>query len=445
MTTRMYHPSLRPGYIEVDESQVAAHTTYGWVALAPGAEPPALPSGGGGLSAAELAASPELKAAYGAGGLAVTNLAGLSRWADARGNALVRPVTITVLGDSISWGVGSDDTNAVTDKATFRERAWPVQLRKRLNAAFGAVDGASWFGLASVFDAGATISGASPSTSQGPFGTLSGGGYAILNGNTITLPAASSGLGKFTEIDVWHWGAASGINTPAAPLVTIDGTARTAPSGQAAGNLLKSTVTGLGDTTHDVVLGISAADATAPRLVSTFAVTVRRDSKGFVVNRIAVPGAETKHVGGAFSGFSGTQVTRNLDAAIMRGYTDLLIVALGTNDQGSQVPLATYQANLQAIIDAQVAAGGCVLLLGEPPRPVPTGALTEDAYRAVMKTLAQAGTHVAYTDARDLYGDRSTLLSRGLIPVDGTVHPSAKGHGLLANAVTELLTLPRYA
>lgn len=392
-----------------------------------------------------------LRAAF-ARGLDVTNLAGLSRWAEARGNALIRPVTITTLGDSISWGIGANDANGATtapENAIYRQRAWGVQLRKRLNAMFGATDAEGWVGLTPGWDAGTlTLTSANRSTSIGPFGAMGGdkGGYASGSTTAISMPAASTNLGKFTEIDVWYWGPDSGVATPAVPQVTIDGSARNTPSGVVTtGNLLKATVTGLADTAHDVVIGLSSADqAAGGRQIYVFAVTVRRDSKGFVLNRISVPGAETAHLSGASAGFTAQQQQRNIDSAVMRGYSDLLIVALGANDQSSQVALATYKANIQRVIDAQVAAGGCVLLLGEPPRPIPTGALTEDMYRLTMRELALSNTHVAYTDIRDVMGDRTTLFARGLIPVSGTIHPTAKGHGVMANAVTDLLTLPRY-
>ncbi|AWZ25636.1 hypothetical protein CEJ39_16970 [Rhodococcus pyridinivorans] len=143
--------------------------------------------------------------------------------------------------------------------------------------------------------------------------------------------------------------------------------------------------------------------------------------------------------------YTGASKTRLLQSTIMPGITDLLIVALGTNDQSQQVPLAEYRARLQDMIDTQVGGSGCVLLLGEPPASAPTGTLTEQNYRDTMKALAQDNTHVAFTDMRDLYGPHAEAFGMGLYPTNATVHPSAKGAGVMANAVAELLLLPRYA
>ncbi|NKT77241.1 hypothetical protein GS882_03265 [Rhodococcus hoagii] len=366
------------------------------------------------------------------GSLRVTNLEGLQRWADARGNALIRPVSISALGDSITWGVGSDDTANTTDEDVMRQRSWCVQLRKRLNLTWGAQDANGWMGLRPAFASGALTSGATASASIGPYGSFSGGGVSITPGGTVSWPTSSK-LGAFTEIDVWYWGSDAAVTTPREPLVTIDGTARNSPTADSAtGSLRKVTVTGLADTAHEVVL------STAGGTCYLFGVTVRRSPSGFVVNRVAKSGATTNDICGTQTGAART---RNIDAALLD--SDLLILALGTNDQGSQVALDKYKANLQEVIDRQVARGGCVLLIGEPPRAVPTGEITENQYRDAMRSLAGGSNpHVAYTDWRDFFGDGAEAFHRGLFPTYNTVHPSAKGHGVIANAMYELLTLP---
>lgn len=373
-------------------------------------------------------------------GLDVTNLAGLTRWQEARGNALVRPVTITALGDSITYGVGSDDNPSTTPIATVLELSWGVQLRKRLNAAWGTTDCAGWIAVASPFGrAGLTNSGASASSSTGPLGSMSGGGVTLSTGDSLTFAVGSS-LGVFTELDIWMWGSTSGVSSPGIPNVSVDSVSKIVASTGLTGNLVRSTVTGLAATTHEVVITPGAASS------YIFAVTARH-SKGFVYNRIAISGSTSQDIGGDYGGspLTGTAITRNIDSGVMKGFSDLLILAMGTNDQGNQVPLATYSANLQRAIDSAVAGGGCVLLWGGPPDSTPGTPIPEDDYREVMRSLALTNEHVAYTDMRDLFGDVSTAYTRGLFPSATTVHPSAKGHGLIANAVFELLNIPRYS
>lgn len=443
------------GYTPIDAGQVqAAIEAFNAGQPAPdGGDPLTLAEAATAIAATGNPLGDAARGAFAPSGLRVTNLAGLSRWGEARGQALYRALMLTVLGDSISFGVGSDDTNNGTDFATMRQRGWTTQLRKLLNAYAGAadVDGTNWYGLTSAWDAGTVTLGGTvtQSDSLGPFGSFppqgSGGGLAVGSGDTVTLAAATSNLGRFTEIDVYYWGDGSGVGLPSVPLVTVDGVAKNAPSGNVGGIVRSVTITGLTDATHDVVISQSAADTTAGRQAYVFAIGVRRDSKGFVVNRIARAGAESKHAAGVAGAMNAQQVQRNVDSAVMRGLSPLLVLALGTNDQGNQASVASYKTNLQSLINAQVAGGGCVLLLGEPPDPTPAAGTSEQAYRDAMRELAIANQHVAYTDARDLYGDPATMFARGLSASDGTVHPSGRGHGILAQAVAQLLLLPRYA
>lgn len=386
-----------------------------------------------------------LRAAFAADGLNVTNLAGLVRWSEARGSSLVSPVSIVALGDSITWGNYADD-NGGTNVALLRERGWPSQLRQLLNAALPVIDvtEGNYYGLGTAWDAGTpTIAGAvNNSSSVGPFGHVGGGGgYSISNGGTYTLPPASNSLGRFTEVDVYYYGTDSGAVGSCVPQVTIDGVVKNNPSGLVTSNFNKVTITGLTDSTHDLKLGISGADAVRAAYIS--GISVRRDTRGFMVHRIAQSGAASTWIDGQ-PALSGQQSTRNIDSAILRGFAPLVIIAIGVNDQGAQTPIATYKTKLQAVIDAQVASGGCVLLLGENPDPTPVARLTEDDYRAAMKDLALANQHVAYTDIRPLFGDPSTMFTRFLIPQADTVHPSSRGHGIYAHALARLLTMPAY-
>lgn len=407
----------------------------------------------------------ELNATYGPGGTAgnvntqqvgaldVTNLAGLDIWAARRGNAIRRPAQITCLGDSITWGVGADDEIGATlteqIEAAYRAYAWPSQLRQMLNGSYGLPSAQGFVGLRPFvsattpgWDSGAVLSttvAPTVSSTIGPYGQYasgSAGGYVLPNGATITLPGASSNLGLFTGIDVFYWGTASGVSAPCEPLITIDGTAMNAPSGTPSGGLMKTSIDGLAATTHDVVL----ADGISTHSAYVFGVIVRYGN-GFVVNRVGRPGAAVSDVCGTLG--AGASRTRMLQSAALAGTTDLLILSLGTNDQVAQLDLGTYTADLAEIIAVQTAAGGCTLLLGEPSNPGATGTLTEDQYRAAMQSLATGS--VAYTDVRPLFGATAAAgYAKGLYPTNNTVHPSAQGYGVIAQALHQLLTLPRY-
>jgi lysophospholipase L1-like esterase len=385
----------------------------------------------------------------GTAGLAPTfetvNLAGLRRWGAARADALFRPVVITCLTDSIGWGVGSDGVATETSgpydpaqQALYRAQAWPVQLRRMLAQRMGQPWADDFVGVTSGWSQ-ATRSGTTNSASIGPFGgyTIGGAGGHVLAGTaaTVTIPAAN--VRPFTDLDIFYWGADSGVSNQTEPTVSVDGvTVHTSSAAANPGDLLKLTLTGLSDAAHEVILrGVAGG-----RSVYLSHVVTRR-STGFVVNRVGRPGANTTDATGGSQ--TGTSKTRVLKAN--RSDADLLIISLGANDQPQQVPLATFSANLQAQIDVQVAAGGCVLLLGAPPLAAPSAGISEQAYRDAMSDLAEANTHVAFADIRSVFGTYSDAYALGLYPTNTTVHPSRRGAGVIAQPVLDLLMLPRYA
>jgi len=371
--------------------------------------------------------------------LTVVNESKLTRWTTALQDAETAPAIVTVIGDSISWGVGSDGSSGTagpTAFGTYRQSAWPVILRKLFARAHGTAVAENWIGTAPGWGYATISAGASPSSSIAPFGQLFGThSGAILAGNaqTVTIPKALSG--RFTCIDIQYWGTDSGVTSPSMPSVTIDGVAESAGSaGPLAGNLNILRITGLADTTHDIVLSAPTTNTTCyvPAVVT-------HHGNGVIVNRIAIPGATTYDaVGGTLTG-QGKQ--RNIDSATLKGYSSLVAIMLGTNDNGSQLPIADYKANLQLLIDSAVGGGACVLLVGAPPSWVgETVTITESQYRAAMSELSTANDHVAYVDTRPLFGDR-TLSPIELFSSAGTVHPSAKGHRLIGGTMFDAVPM----
>lgn len=367
--------------------------------------------------------------------LTVTNPSGLSRWVAARNS---RAAVITCLGDSITWGVGSDGNSGETfpynlaQQAVYRTNSWPAHLRTKLSGAFGFTPAQNFIGFQPGWGFPFTISGASASATTGPFGqfaTSSRGGYAVPNGASITLDAAT--MGSWTTIDVYYWGTGSGVSSPCAPSVTIDSVPQTIPLGVQAGVLNVMTFT-VSSGQHAVVL-----TGTQPTLTSyIWAVNVRNGDSGIVVNRLAAPGATANDLAGASAAAIRDRVLRS---SIMPGITDVLILSLGTNDQAAQVPIVDYKADLQEVIDMQVAGGGCVLLLGEPAAAAPVGVLTETDYRDAMQDLAELNQHVAYCDIRQAFGTHAEGFARGFYASESTVHPSNAGAEYMALAVAQVL------
>jgi len=378
-------------------------------------------------------------------GLNVTNPAGLRRWEVALADAANSNAVITVLSDSIGWGVGSDgfplgDQPGYWD--AFRKYAWPVQLRKMFAQRYAVPLAENFIGLTSGWEYASITGTVSSSPSIGPFGgyTTGGAGGRTIDGSAsfVTIPATKSGT--FTDLDVFVWGADTGVTTPRKPGVSVDGGNQIAASSTPASGFHRLTVTGLADQTHEIVV---SGFSTAGSGLSYVSHVVTRYASGVVLNRVARSGATMQDASGGTQ--SDTSRARAIKASVMPGYTNLLILTLGTNDHAAQVPIADYVARMTEVINEATTGGACVLLLGSPPAATgSTTPITEDAYRAAMRDIAAANPNVAFTDTRDLFGSRSTAFPEGLFPTSTTVHPSRRGHGLIARALFELLTQARF-
>lgn len=351
---------------------------------------------------------------------------------------------ITVLGNSITHGVGSNGSSSTTNGFVeeYRQFAWPVLLRKLLAARAGIPPCENFIGLSRLFDYAENYqNGAAGSLSVGPFGYVNSGGN---QGGGLTLPSTSasadipaSKTGRFTALDVLCWGTASGT-AGYRPKVLIDDVEVYAGGTIATGNLDVITISDLSDAAHKITLVGTGTSA------CFVAGVVTRRASGIVVNKIANPGMQVTNVTGAEIGMSGAQVERNVNAAICAGYTDLLIVQLTANEVYQQVSLTNYTNNMVGIITRAEAAGACVLLLGDPQVTNEDTAytITGSQYRAVLQSLSDSYAHVAYADQGAIFGDRANGEAMGMWP-SGTVHPSLEGHRRMADFILrDVLPLP---
>lgn len=159
--------------------------------------------------------------------------------------------------------------------------------------------------------------------------------------------------------------------------------------------------------------------------------------------------------------FAANNTAANSSAQAMTLYQqpELLIVYLGTNDYGTNVAPATFQANISTIIDkyrAVLAKPPPVLLVAHWPRydtltPTYPWSQYVAALRAVAasKTESFEGRTVPYVDVLDLtdYFPTTAALdtaSTGLVvpsPTSGWgVHPTDRGHSWIAELLANKLT-----
>lgn len=214
--------------------------------------------------------------------------------------------------------------------------------------------------------------------------------------------------------------------------------------------LYRFSISGLADTDH----AVSIATGPSGNMFLVGAILRRNTTTGVVVHRVGKSGSTTgDHVGSQYTGGSaGATATNMRSATYSLSVPDLAIICLGANDIPNQVSNgitpAIFKANLQTMIDAVVAGGGCVLLVAGPRYSTEvSGGSTQATYYQQMADLATANTHVAYVDpAGELWVSRATSESVGFQnnSLYG-IHPTLEGHGDFARALFSAITRPSVA
>lgn len=367
----------------------------------------------------------------------VLNRKNLIRFQDAL-KTKTNPV-ITCLGNSITWGVGTDDLSATSTgfQENYRQHAWPSLLRKRIAQARGLqprenhvlLDGYSGY---ATLAGGATLS--QTIGAFGGYGAVTGDatrGGVSLPSSTATVTIPSTKTGRFTEVDVLYWGTGGNVSGGYSPNVLVDGA--TVHTGGVAftGNIGVITITGLSNAGHEITIAGTGTNPTW--LVGV----VFRGAGEVVVNRVAAPGVHAGFVLGQ-TGWTTQQRTRQADAAVLAGYSDLVIISLTANEVYQQYPIADYTSSMTTIVNRAVAGGACVLLMGDPAVSNEEGyAIKGSHYRAALIAISNSNSHVAYADFNAVFGDREVAQAAGMWSAPGSVHPSREGHRRMADFIYE--------
>jgi lysophospholipase L1-like esterase len=369
---------------------------------------------------------------YGQQQLYTQRAAALQGWYAALANRHYARCNVVVLGDSITEGQG----------ATVQERRWVARLRDRLRArlptaGITAGGGRGYLACANTGESSytwpATVAGSPATVQQGPKSL----GYQLAStGQAITYSSLTG-----DSVDVWWVQVAAGgtfsyavdgggaVSVSTAGSSTVDGKLTHVPLGAGGQHTLtlawvsgNADVTGITEFWGDYSIGIHVHDA------------------GHF-------GWQTSNWTGVPSGVTGP------NAAIAALNPAAVIIALGVNDQFSNVASATYQASITTIISnvrAQLTAPyPPFILLMYPPRS------GQGTYTYAWSQYVQAAWAVAAADTSGV-GSASavTVLDMTLGPrmlgadvdvwglwhVSDLVHPSDKGHALLADVVAEFLT-----
>lgn len=275
----------------------------------------------------------------------------------AAGTGLAR---IVAVGGSATQGFYS--SNPIT-------KSWPGVVRTALQALYGdGGSGVQQTSLSSTLlasgDSAALAVWAAADAVVAQTGTWLQGGskygpganyiYSELTGNTLTFKARGTTVKIYTVV---------GGATRPAMLYSIDGAADVSvaqPSGTAA--IQVTTITGLSDTTHTVVVKVGTA--TTGQYLSVCGVSGEKAS-GVIVHNLALAGATSATLNG--------NTTAALNATWNGGVDfpcDLAIYTAGPNDAAANTVADTWAANLakwlKAVRDTGAATGNTDIIIALP-------------------------------------------------------------------------------
>lgn len=140
--------------------------------------------------------------------------------------------------------------------------------------------------------------------------------------------------------------------------------------------------------------------------------------------------------GGTVAQFANTGTTDQALVMLPLLQPDLTVVNLTINDSNGGTPLADYQTDLEAIVDAAKQSGDVLLMVGPPSDTTQATDGTLDTYIAVLKRVAiNKGTAVLDLKSNSLWGPYADHPSY----YNDTLHPNATGYGIIASILNSVL------
>jgi hypothetical protein len=383
--------------------------------------------------------------------LRIYNPRGLRRFRAALDGGTSSLAHIVCFGDSITEGVGVDDPTTIPNYTNSDDLGWPGQLSTLFARQFGLPRaGCLTANTHASPDARVTRSaGVTDLATTGPMQTgvqftnvSNAGGPGVI---TFSAPSC-------TGFDILVYQSTSGAPTTGAFKYSVDGGAAVSVANTNLGYRAVS-VTGLSQNAHTIAI---SGDSNAP----TYLFGIRYHSgAGVTVSRFAKAGGILLDAFGLGAPFPGNNTgvgnppaQARLAASFGAWSPDLTIIAFAYNDWLAQMTAqtsglksdpATYRTYLQMAVDSAIAAGGSVLLLGEPRGPAastPAGGASFDAYLDVLKTIARNTDHCSALLTTELWKSPADAVALGLHSATTSVHPSRRGHGSIARMTYEALT-----
>lgn len=293
--------------------------------------------------------------------------------------------------------------------------SWPYRLRKMLQAFGYPIGGTGANGI--------DLLGAGPVASSW---TLAGG--MALSGSAFWMKSTTEGasgtyVSEFagTQVDVWTFGN-SGAFT-----VAIDGGAEELfTPGGVAGKVEKFTKAGLANAVHTVVVKSKTAGSTY-----IFAVNVHTPATGLEVVNFGASGTTT----GEWRTPKATSFSLASQVQNLYPEPGIVVLSLGLNDMVGSVPLATYRANLEALVAEYQGLGADVYLVAQPMEESFSQATWEEWLRAQYE-VADAKACGLY-DAFAMTGSYTEASGRALMY--DAIHVNAAVHWQTAKSVAAMI------
>lgn len=364
----------------------------------------------------------------------LTNPAGLNRFQKALAAAERTPARIIATGNSVFDGVSTDTTTTPPDADMDLYGSWGV-VRSLFAREFGAVKA----GAIPAADTRWTLSVAAGPTTIGNTCTGPGGGkFRILAIGAVLATTTH----ECTTIDLYFYGG-PGLGSFT---YSIDGGGAVAVNTASyAAGYHKVTVTGLSAATHTVTI-IATASATY------FGGLEYHSGKGVIVAKWARSswGLRDTYGKGIQSDGAGTPTQTRAKQGYAMGSPNLVTLGWVRNDWMGQTTKAysttQYLADLEEIYGYVVAAGGCVLITGEPDDQFSAahpsgGTITLDTYQLAAKEWAATKTHAAFMWIKDHWGTWAEGQALGLYRNAGDeIHPGAIGQGDVGRLLYQMLS-----
>lgn len=367
---------------------------------------------------------------------------GLARWRAALGLSDEQIVPVICLGDSITYGTGSDNT-LTTPNATAIVKGWCGRLQSRFGLTPFSLQANPGEGYVFPNDSRVTVAG---SPGQNLYGcTAFGQGYRLIAATeslAITIPAG------VTSIGVIQSNQSAAFNAGGSGLADVTGLYNINGGGNTAMTALTNTgvpiVTNIAVTSGQIFQVVGPA--TAQTYISGFLLN-NETATGIQIHRIGANGfVSGSLLGGQTSGVL-SQTSANQIFAARACYQwaptpGLIIVSFTVNDQQfslgggiasqNDVILPLYQAwNTQFAAQA-VADGWSVLFMANLRDQGFTGYATLDQYCAALKAIALSNPNMSFIDVGEVWGTYAESQAAG-IQVSGSVHPNTAGCGDMAN------------